>query len=380
MNNSSFTTPVPGPSVSCVPSEPVSIQLQVAMFILLVIFSLIGNSLVILVVAKNKRMHTVTNALITNMSVADILITILPMVWEIVRVIHLPKGNWPLGGFMCTFMHMCIYLSVACSILSLQVITCDRFLAIMFPFKSTIKKKMLPYILVSIWIISVAYASPTIYAMELAEFAGDTYCIEKWNPPFDAKNSPVHYTIILFVGLYALPLLTMAVMYTAIAWKLWKRIIPGESTSETEKHLLKQKKNVIKMLLAITLSFAICWLPVFVMQFIVFTSEYYQKCFTSFPRWFVFFAFFMQYLASAINPYIYFTFSGSYRRGLKNLVTCFKRIEPKSTVTTRTVQRNTCNRAKTQDGLPMTGKGDGIIREASADNLASLDRNANIAV
>ena len=343
MNNTvtpNVTSP-PGTNIgqSCTSPEPVNRDVQAVLYAWVIVMSVIGNSLVIFVVIRNKRMHTVANYLICNMSVADLLITLFPMIWDVVKVIHYPGGEWPMGRFMCTFIHMATYLSVACSTLSLIVITCDRFFAIMLPLKRVFTKKILPGLLIAIWLGSLAFASPTIYAMDIYKFNGKDYCLEFWKPPFDAKNSPMHYTVILFVGLYALPLLTMTVMYSIMSWRLWKRNIPGNHSSETEKQHVKQKKKVIRMLVVVISAFAICWLPVFVQQFMFFVHPYYSVCTGSIPPSFVFFAFFMQYLASAINPYIYFICSDAYRHGIRNAV--FRnRVGPGQMLTSRVVTEN----------------------------------------
>ncbi len=303
------------PSSSCVASQPLDKTFRAVLYSLLIAMSIFGNTLVIYVVVKNKRMHTVANYLICNMSIADLLITFLPMVWEIVKLMHYSDGTWPMGSFMCSFVFMCIYLSVACSILSLTTITFDRFFAIMFPMKSIMTKRLLPFLLIAIWLASTAFASPMIYAQKLKNMEGKLYCSEMWDKPFDANESPKHYTIILFVSLYAIPLLIMAVLYTAIGTKLWKRNIPGNRSAESDQYALKQKKKVIKMLITIVLLFAICWFPIFLAQFLFFFSPHYLKCPGAFPQWFQFFALFLQYLSSAVNPYVYFTYSQSFRRG-----------------------------------------------------------------
>lgn len=324
---------------TCIPSEPVNRELQITLYSLLVLVSAIGNSMVIFVVIRNKRMHTVANYLICNMSFADLLITLLPLVWEVIKLIHYPNGEWPMGRFMCTFVHMAIYLSVASSILSLFAITWDRFFAIVLPLRQIFTKKILPFLLVFIWVAAFGFASPTIYAMDLFEYYGTTYCIEIWKPPFNEEKSAMHYTVVLFLGLYAIPLSTMAVMYSIMAYKLWKRIIPGNSSAETEKQLLKQKKRVTRMLVLVVLAFAVCWLPIFVYQFMVFVDPYYKICVVSIPQSFTFFAFFMQYMGSAVNPYIYFKFSEAYRKGLKNALLRGK-VQPEFTQSLRVQSRN----------------------------------------
>lgn len=333
--NTTTASPFKGAGQVCVSSQPVSRDLQVALYSLLLLLSAVGNCLIVFVVIRNKRMHTVANYLICNMSVADLLITFLPLVWEVIKLTHYPNGEWPMGQFMCTYVHMVIYLSVACSILSLFVITWDRFFAIMLPFKQIFTKKILPALIIVIWVASFAFASPTIYTMDLFDYQGAAYCVEIWKPPFDSKDSPMHYTVVLFVGLYAMPLLAMSIMYSVMGWKLWKRNIPGNRSTENEKELTKQKIKVIRMLVIVVSAFALCWMPIFIYQFMIFTDPYYKACPGSLPKSFVFFAFYMQYLASGINPYIYFTCSEAYRRGLKNALRR-RRICPEVTLTLRT--------------------------------------------
>ena len=307
-------------AASCAVSQPLATNFQVVLFSIIIAISLLGNSLVIFVVKLNRRMHTVANYLICNMSVSDLIITLLPMIWEVVSLSHFPDGIWPMGAFMCSLTYMCIYISVASSILSLTMISFDRFFAVLFPFKQQITKRLLPFLLFAIWAISFAFASPTIYAQHLFTNQNKTYCIEIWRAPFDPEESPKHYTITLFIGLYAIPLTLMAGLYATIAIKLWRRSIPGNQTRTGNSQAMKQKKKVLKMLVCVIMVFAVCWFPVFYSQFLAFFNPVYQQCPASFPQWLQFFAFFMQYLSSAVNPFIYFAFSYSFRVGFQHAV------------------------------------------------------------
>ena len=62
--------------------------------------SLVGNFLVILVVAYNKRLRTTTNFYIVNLAVADLLVTI--SCYWVSTVDDLTDG-WILGPFFCKF-------------------------------------------------------------------------------------------------------------------------------------------------------------------------------------------------------------------------------------------------------------------------------------
>jgi neuropeptide FF receptor 2 len=68
------------------------------MYGLIILLALIGNAVVILVVARNKRMHTPTNYFIVNLAVSDILVTSM-CTW--VHLVHDVTEGWVLGAFFC---------------------------------------------------------------------------------------------------------------------------------------------------------------------------------------------------------------------------------------------------------------------------------------
>ena len=63
-------------------------------WIIIAILGLVGNSLVILSVILSKKLRTVTNAFVVNLSVAD-LWTSLSYPWQAVAI--LSRGSWPLA-------------------------------------------------------------------------------------------------------------------------------------------------------------------------------------------------------------------------------------------------------------------------------------------
>ena len=99
--------------------------------------SLIGNVLVICVVIINRQMRTVTNYLIVNMAVADLLITAfsMPVTIKLLVTSHMDWSNGVFSDIICKIIPFIQSLSIASSVLSLTAIAVDRFLAIMYPLK-----------------------------------------------------------------------------------------------------------------------------------------------------------------------------------------------------------------------------------------------------
>lgn len=73
-------------------------SIKICVYSLMILLSVIGNILIILVVAKNKRMRTTTNFYIVNLAASDLLVT-LSCTW--VNLVNDLSEGWILGSFFC---------------------------------------------------------------------------------------------------------------------------------------------------------------------------------------------------------------------------------------------------------------------------------------
>ena len=91
---------------------------QISFYVLSMLLDVVGNSLVIFIVAASRKMRTPTNVLLVNLAVADLLIGVLCM-W-----VHLGDSvtqEWPFGLGICkvnmfaqgTYRHCLLYTSDA---------------------------------------------------------------------------------------------------------------------------------------------------------------------------------------------------------------------------------------------------------------------------
>ena len=292
---------------------------RTALYMVAMIISLLGNSAVIWIVRKNRRMRTLTHYLIVNMAVADLLITIFHMPYKL-QVQLTNSYAVVVGGLtstlICKLVGYTQDVSIAISVLSLMVISIDRFMAVVYPVKNVTFLKRPRYVIIPIWITSLFLCSPLLYANRMEEYEGEFYCYEEWSPLFDPLTGGRDYTIIQFTLLYAVPLIVITALYSCIVYRVWHRRILGNAARHLHRgrqHSVAKKK-LLKMLIIIVCIFAACWLPYHVIFFLQFASVKYLNC--SIPDTILFYCLFVGHANSAINPCIYFAIHKEYRQGL----------------------------------------------------------------
>lgn len=295
--------------------------LKTSACIVVLIVSVLTNTFIIFIVNKKERIKTVTNCLVANMACSDLLIGLINMpnmIKEEVTDSHaLPFGGFA-GSFLCKTLVLSQDVSTFCSILSLVAIAVERYLAIFVPFKKYITRDNVKYVIISCWVLSLMVASPLLYANKGYLEDGKYYCAEDWSP-LNTMTAASTYTLCTFVLLYALPLCSICYMYSAVVHRLWKQCVPGDQrTPQSRKKRSQAKKRVLKMLIAIVLAFAICWLPYHTYFFLDSFYAPYKDCGPPLKLYFI--SRFVAYANSAVSPCIFILFDKGVGRYISNKI------------------------------------------------------------
>lgn len=295
--------------------------LKIFWYFAIIGLSLLGNAVVVWVVRRSPRMRTVTNYFIVNVSLADLLTTLfnmLPTLFWIIQGVDVWYIGGTFGEALCKLFQFFQLVSISCSVLSMAAIAFDRFFAIFRPLKRTISFPCAKKIIVAIWLASIVFSCPNLYVLRLQEIDGVVYCVEKWSPLFDEASSPLAYTIALFIGLYALPLLIIGIIYTTVIIRLWSRTTPGQNSITNRSNRERTNKKVLKMLITVVVVFGVCWLPLYVRMFLLFSYPARYLC--GLPYHLDFITLYFGHANSAVNPYIYVIFNENFRKGFKAVI------------------------------------------------------------
>lgn len=118
---------------------------------------IVGNALVIIVVIKNAHMRTITNILIVNLAIGDFLVILICLPATVFQDV---TQNWVFGEVMCKLVVFVQYISVCVSVMTLTVISYERFYAIVYPLKFQATMFRAKIILMAIWVLSVIINLP----------------------------------------------------------------------------------------------------------------------------------------------------------------------------------------------------------------------------
>ncbi|XP_028401356.1 rhodopsin, GQ-coupled-like [Dendronephthya gigantea] len=282
-----------------------------AMLVVL-IGNLSGNSMVLYVVYhqwKNVK-RRVTNLLIANLACIDLLVAIL-VLFGIINSINLKSEmsniKCQMGGSLSTALG-------AVSILTLAVISIDRYMAIVLNHGRRLKLRTVRIIIACIWVTAISISLFPIL------FWGKYYYSEK-----STLCKPKDGGFLLFLALtcFVIPLVTMVFCYTNVFLKVHrhKKMIINSQRDNSFKTEFKTTKIVFTVLA----TFIVLWTPFTV----IYGSSSSRGPTDTVPPGVYKFCGFLTAVHSMCNPIIYFTMIKGFRKtALKLLRRIFSCVLP----------------------------------------------------
>ncbi|XP_038625209.1 neuromedin-K receptor [Tachyglossus aculeatus] len=267
-----------------------------------------GNLIVIWIIVAHKRMRTVTNYFLVNLAFSDAAMAAFNTLVNFIYALH---SEWYLAANYCRFHNFFPITAVFASIYSMTAIAVDRYMAIIDPLKPRLSATATKVVIGSIWILAFLLAIPQCLYSKTKVMPGRTLCYVQWP---EGSNQHFTYHIIVIVLVYCFPLLVMGITYTIVGITLWGGEIPGD-TSDKYHEQLKAKRKVVKMMIVVVVTFAICWLPYHI-YFIV-TGIYQHLNRWKYIQQVYLASFWLAMSSTMYNPIIYCCLNKRFRAGFK---------------------------------------------------------------
>ncbi|CAF3454804.1 unnamed protein product [Rotaria socialis] len=304
------------------------------------VIGVIGNLLVLKVIFYQRkkcsgRSKTITSTYLAHLALTDLLsATTIPL--QFLFCSYYLLENFKICSFLCVIFKSIQILSYNVSILTMVVIAIDRYLLIHYPLQSSNKRFEPKYSLLVVWLLALLYAISCLRCMKVSEYFQSSQELIGCRILFDTL---LPHTSFLFrkirvtiaaVYFYFIPLLITAFLYI-----LCVRTISGRpSVGNSSKTLFSEsKKRTMKMLIILLLVFAICWLPIQIMNL----KDFYlpsrksmfhplnkRKCNAS-TTYCIFY--WIAISSCCYNPFIYSWLNKNFRRSLR--VPCCSKYDQK---------------------------------------------------
>ncbi|XP_052605211.1 C-X-C chemokine receptor type 2 [Peromyscus californicus insignis] len=229
------------------PCHPENLEINryavVVIYVLVTLLSLLGNSLVMLVILYNRSTCSVTDVYLLNLAIADLFFALTLPFWAASKV----KG-WTFGPAMCKIFSFLKEVTFYSSVLLLACISMDRYLAIVHATSTLIQKRhLVKFVCIAMWVLSVFVSLPILIFRNTVKANSLTLvCYE------DIGNNTAKWRVVLrFLPQtfgFLIPLLIMLFCY-------------GFTLRTLFKAHMGQKHRAMRVIFAVVLVFLLCWLP-----------------------------------------------------------------------------------------------------------------------
>ncbi|XP_067661248.1 cholecystokinin receptor type A-like [Haliotis asinina] len=411
------------------PGLRLSAEIQIALYSIIFLLSVVGNVLVIVTLIQNKRMRTVTNVFLLNLAISDLLLAVFCMPFTLVPVL---LRDFIFGGAMCIMIRYLQAVSVGASCFTLVAISLERYYAICQPLHSRSWQTLSHSYrsLAVCWILAGLAMTPVaIFQRHVSLARGKHACREVW-PHVDFEKA---YTVVLDLALLIIPVIVMSVAYGRVITTLAtdvrtsdccnfqlqdksdsnpRFVLPNyrtlelrlmnresvrsvSSQSSTEdggsitpplhkrnkrihrirhsnpQKIRENKIRVIKMLFMVVLEFFICWTPVYVVNtWMMFDFSSAKEHLTPLTKTLIHL---LSYVSSCCNPITYCFMNKKFREAFVRAFRCMKSPQPLKDRRRMMIMQTGSRRSDMFQPMSSTSTRASSIRQTDYDHIQGSD-------
>ncbi|XP_019614395.1 PREDICTED: uncharacterized protein LOC109462307 [Branchiostoma belcheri] len=186
------------------------VVLEITAMLLIMVATVVGNAAVCWIVISNPKLRTVSNQLVFNLALCDLLTAVVN--GPITVVVLVSEKRWNMGDAMCAINGFTTTMFGLASVLTLAVISLNRFAMIVHPQKAGrwFSVWKLRAMIFGVWAISSLASFPPIVGWSTYQFIqGKAICTIKW-------STDVSYTLFILPTFILLPFFVMIACYYKI--------------------------------------------------------------------------------------------------------------------------------------------------------------------
>ncbi|XP_069141418.1 G-protein coupled receptor moody-like [Argopecten irradians] len=278
---------------------------------LIIIFGFIGNVMVIIAVKSTKKLQTVSNYFIINLSISDLVFVTCVLPFNIYTFI---TDGWYLEETLCKFIGFMGYTLTGTTIMTVVLIAYNRYKLVtdMMGYKRLYSKTNMAIMITLSWTLPVVFLLPAI--TELWGKFGYVPMMVTCNLLLDHNSQK--FKIFLLIVRAGIPCVLIVYFYIKIyltTYNSSKRILANmRFLAPTDTNNLSREMHLTKMMVVIFLVFAISYFPCTITGLIdwnhVMSKTFHMFCATT------------VYIGSALNPVLYGLLNQQFRNAYIKLM------------------------------------------------------------
>ncbi|EDO35245.1 predicted protein [Nematostella vectensis] len=232
--------------------------IQAIVLSIICLTSVLGNALVAATIHFDYRLHKPTFYFIASLSVADIIVGAVYVPFFAVAVLD----GWGFGTIWCDVLAVTVSLSFNASLVTLALVSWDRYLAITKPlrYQAFMTSERAAALIAGAWVHSLFWAaSPSVGWGEIAFDLDTNICRIEWSSKVESSKV---YSLFLAFFAFFIPTAIMIYCYCKI-FKVARHHVKQikQNSVSSQQSVTVNDTRALKTILIVIGAFAVAWLP-----------------------------------------------------------------------------------------------------------------------